>query len=120
MSETPHRWYVVRYKSKEDATQGIDYDFGEKVQESAFFPTEQAAYAIQSLMRPGVTFTLADGRKQTIYDFGVEKVDAYKFAIYTEQDIPTHLMAQVHPFGKAETAKKDFPPEGANHGATVG
>ncbi|MGB6691402.1 MAG: hypothetical protein WBE76_26505 [Terracidiphilus sp.] len=52
MSETPHRWYVVRYKSKEDATQGIDYDFGEKVQESVFFPTEQAAYAIHSLMRP--------------------------------------------------------------------
>lgn len=92
MIETPRRWYVVHYKSKDDPSLGIDYTFGEKAAESAFFPTEQAAYAIQSLMTPGVAFALTDGRKHTIYDFGVEKVDDYKYAIYTEHEIPTNLM----------------------------
>jgi hypothetical protein len=100
MNETQRRWYVVRYKSKDDPSLGIDYTFGKKAAESAFFPTEQAAYAIQSLMTPGVTFTLMDGRKRTIYEFGVEKVDDYKYAIYTEHEIPTNLMESVHPGGK--------------------
>jgi hypothetical protein len=43
-------------------------------------------------MTPGVAFTLTDGRKHTIYDFGVEKVDDYKYAIYTEHEIPANLM----------------------------
>jgi hypothetical protein len=92
MSETPRRWYVVHYKSKDDPSLGIDYTFGEKAAESAFFPTEHAAYAIQSLMTPGVAFTLTDGRRHTIYDFGVEKVDDCKYAIYTEHKIPANLM----------------------------
>jgi hypothetical protein len=102
MSEGPHRWYVVRYKSKEDVSQGIDYDFGEKVEESAFFPMEHAANAIQSLMSPGVVFTLVDGRKVTVYEFGVEKVDDHKYAIYTERDIPTNIMLPPHPSGESE------------------
>lgn len=92
MNEAPLRWYLVRYKSKDDPSLGIDYTFCEKAVESAFFPTEHAAYAIQSLMTPGVTFTLADGRKRTIYEFAVEKVDDYKYAIYTEHEIPVNFM----------------------------
>jgi hypothetical protein len=97
MNETPRRWYVVHYKSKDDASQGIVYTFGEKAAESAFFPTEQAAYAIKSLMVAGVTFELTDNRKLTIYEFGVEKVNDYKYAIYTEDEIPKNLLVSAHP-----------------------
>lgn len=100
MNEAPRRWYLVRYKSKDDPSLGIEYTFGEKVVESAFFPTEQAAYAIHSLMTPGVTFTLADGRERTIYEFGVEKVDEYKYAIYTEHKIPVDFI------GSADSGKR--------------
>jgi hypothetical protein len=92
MGKTPRRWYVVHYKSKDDPSLGIDYSFSEKVGASAFFPTEQSAHAIQSLMAPGVAFVLADGRKCTLYDFGVEKVDEHKYAIYTENEIPANSM----------------------------
>lgn len=101
MEKAPRRWYLVHYRSKDDPSLGIDYTFGEKAAASAFFPTEQAAYAIQSFMRSGVTFVLTDGRKLTIYEFGIERVDDYKYAIYTEQQIPVGLIASVHPSVKS-------------------
>lgn len=90
MNETQRRWCLVAYKSKADPEMGIDYTFGEKAIESTFFPTEQAAYGIQSLMTDGVMFTLNDGRKYLIYEFGVEKIDDCKYAIYTEHHVPAN------------------------------
>jgi len=89
MSDDTHRWYVVRFKTKDDPkSPGIDYWFGENSEQAVRFPTEQDAHSIRALMIPGVTFTLTDGRRQTVHDFEVEKLEEYRYAIYTKSEIP--------------------------------